>query len=261
VVLRHELSVLRRQTRRPQLAATDRAFLTASRLLPRSSWRSFFVTPTTWLRWHRRLVARRWTYSGCGGRRPIGGDVRAPVLRLAPENTRWGYQRIVGELRGLVLSVSVTTVMKILRQAGFGPAGERSGPVCLRNSETISSSRATRPDAYARMTAASGQRCFLPSEAPSSSTHHRRSLNAATRAGVRTELARCRRHGLGRLPHVDVDDFDGVVAVAQPVPDGDFRLHVSGGIGGTCAQALASRFCGFPFERPVLPLVRTFARF
>ena len=46
VVLRHELSVLHRQTRRPQLTATDRVFLAAaSRLLPRSSWRSFFVTP------------------------------------------------------------------------------------------------------------------------------------------------------------------------------------------------------------------------
>jgi putative transposase len=127
VVLRHELSVLRRQTRRPQLTATDRVFLTAaSRLLPRSSWRSFFVTPTTLLRWHRRLVARRWTYTARRGRPPIGGDVRALVLRLARENPRWGYQRIVGELRGLGLSVSATTVRKLLRQAKLGPAGERS---------------------------------------------------------------------------------------------------------------------------------------
>jgi transposase InsO family protein len=127
VVLRHELSVLRRQTRRPQLTAADRVFLAAaSRLLPLSSWRSFFVTPTTLLRWHRRLVARRWTYSARRGRPPIGGDVRTLVLRLARENPRWGYQRIVGELRGLGLSVSATTVRKILRQAGLGPAGERS---------------------------------------------------------------------------------------------------------------------------------------
>ncbi len=54
VVLRHALSVLRRQAHRPQLTTTDRVFLAAaSRLLPRSSWRSFFVTPTTLLRWHR----------------------------------------------------------------------------------------------------------------------------------------------------------------------------------------------------------------
>jgi putative transposase len=60
VVLRHELAVLRRQAGRPELRADDRVFLAAaSRLLPRSSWRSFFITPTTLLRWHRRLVAKR----------------------------------------------------------------------------------------------------------------------------------------------------------------------------------------------------------
>src|SRR6266516_4677733 len=62
-----------------------------------------------------------------GLRPPIGGDVHALVLRVERENPRWGYQRIVGELRGLGISVSATTVRKILRQAGLGPAGERSG--------------------------------------------------------------------------------------------------------------------------------------
>jgi putative transposase len=49
------------------------------------------------------------------------------VLRLARENPRWGYQRIVGELRRLGLRVSATSVRKILRQAGLGPAGKRAG--------------------------------------------------------------------------------------------------------------------------------------
>ena len=128
VVLRHELSVLRRLTRRPQLTTSDRVLLAAaSRLLPRSSWRSFLVTPATLLRWHRRLVARRWTYEGRTGRPPIGGEISVLVLRLARENPRWGYQRIVGELHGLGLAVSATTVRKILRQAGLGPVGERAG--------------------------------------------------------------------------------------------------------------------------------------
>jgi transposase InsO family protein len=128
VVLRHELSVLRRQARRPQLTMADRVLLAAaSRLLPRSNWPSFMVTPATLLRWHRRLVARRWTYGGRCGRPPIDAEIRSLVLRLARENPRWGYQRIVGELNGLGIAVSATTVAKILRQAGLGPVGERSG--------------------------------------------------------------------------------------------------------------------------------------
>jgi hypothetical protein len=45
------------------------------------------------------------------------------VLRLARENSRWGYERIVGELAGVGVRVSATTVAKILRQAGVSPAG------------------------------------------------------------------------------------------------------------------------------------------
>jgi transposase InsO family protein len=128
VVLRHELLVLRRQAGRPQLRTSDRLLLTAaSRLLPRSCWESFLVTPATLLRWHRRLVARRWTYASRTGRPPIGGEIRELVLRLARENARWGYPRIAGEINGLGLNVSATTVRKILREAGIGPAGSRGG--------------------------------------------------------------------------------------------------------------------------------------
>jgi len=121
VVLRHELSVLRRQVARPELRPADRIFLAAaSRLLPRASWRAFFVTPATLLRWHRRLVARRWTHPARVGRPPIGREIRELVLRLARENPRWGYQRIAGELGGRGFAVSATTVRKLLGQALWG---------------------------------------------------------------------------------------------------------------------------------------------
>jgi putative transposase len=129
VVLRHELAILRRQVGRPQLQPADRAFLAAaSRLLPRRRWNSFLVAPETLLRWHRRLVARRWTYpSGQPGRPRIGDEIRELVLLLARENPRWGYRRIVGELAGLGIQISATTVRKLLREAGLGPAGRRGG--------------------------------------------------------------------------------------------------------------------------------------
>jgi transposase InsO family protein len=61
------------------------------------------------------------------GRPPIRHDIHALVLRLARENPRWGYQRIVGELKGLGLVVSATSVRTWLRGAGLGPAGTRRG--------------------------------------------------------------------------------------------------------------------------------------
>jgi putative transposase len=112
LVLRHELSILRRHARRPQLRETDRLFLAAlSRALPRRTWSAFSVSPRTLLRWHQRLVARRWTYPhrqpGCP---PVGREVEALVVRLARENQAWGYRRIVGELRGLGFTVSASSV-------------------------------------------------------------------------------------------------------------------------------------------------------
>ena len=127
LVLRHELSILRRQVSRPRFEPRDRLVLAAlSRVLLRCSWRAFLVRPETLLRWHGRLVARHWTYPHRRpGRPPIAGEVRELVLRLARENTSWGYVRIAGELRRLGIDVSATLVRNILRAAGVPPSPER----------------------------------------------------------------------------------------------------------------------------------------
>jgi putative transposase len=127
-VLRHELAVLRRQVARPRLDESGRVFLAAaSRLLSGASRPSFFVRPETLLGWHRHLVRRRWTYAGRQPGRPsVPADTRELVLRPARENLRWGYQRIVGELAGVGVRVSATSVAKTLREAGLPPANVRA---------------------------------------------------------------------------------------------------------------------------------------
>ncbi len=127
LVLRHQLRVLERQVGRAQLQPADRALLAAfSGALPRRAWSSFLVTPATLLRWHRELVARRWTYPHRRPGRPATPDVvRELVLRLARENPGWGYRRIQGELVGLGVSLAASTVWQILRREGIEPAPRR----------------------------------------------------------------------------------------------------------------------------------------
>jgi len=129
LVLRHQLRVLRRQVKRPVYRHMDRALLSAaSRILPKGRWGAFLVRPETLLRWHRSLVARKWTRPHRPPGRPaIDQEVRKLILQMARENPRWGYMRIKGELGKLGIHVSATSVAMLLRRAGAGPAPRR-GP-------------------------------------------------------------------------------------------------------------------------------------
>lgn len=129
MVLRHQLHVLGRQVKRPVLRPHDRALLAAaSRVLPRGRWGSLFVRPETILRWHRALVSQRWTYPRRTGRPPKPTEIRRLVVRLAKENSTWGYRRIQGELKHLGIAIAPSTVWSILQQAGIDPAPRRAGP-------------------------------------------------------------------------------------------------------------------------------------
>jgi transposase len=128
LLLRHQLAVLERQVARPRLTPADRALLAAfSRVFPRKAWSSLFVKPGTLLRWHRELVARRWTYPHRRPGRPATPEeIRELVVRLARENPGWGYRRIQGELVGLGIKLAASTVWTILREEGIEPAPNRS---------------------------------------------------------------------------------------------------------------------------------------
>jgi putative transposase len=127
VVLRHELAILRRRTHRPLITWTDRLVLAAAnRPVPHGRWQSFIITPATLLAWHQRLVAKRWTHVRPPDRPPIRQEIRELVLRLARDNPRSGYRRIVGELNGVGVAVA-GTVRALLRNARLGPVGTRRG--------------------------------------------------------------------------------------------------------------------------------------
>jgi putative transposase len=129
VMLRHEVAVLRRQVARPALRPSDRAvFAGLSRLLGRRHQARFVVQPETFLRWHRELVRRRWTYAHRPGRPSLPAGTVQIVLCIARENSTWGYRRIQGELATMRITLAPSSVWAILSRHGIDRTPGRTGP-------------------------------------------------------------------------------------------------------------------------------------
>jgi hypothetical protein len=87
------------------------------------------VTPDTIMRWHKRLIAAKWSYpSKRVGRPGIMKLIRNLIVRMATDNSGWGYRRIQGELRKLDHRVARSTIANTLREHGIAPSPLRSSP-------------------------------------------------------------------------------------------------------------------------------------
>ena len=129
--LREENRILKGQLRGRRLRLSDderrRLAVFGQRLSRRILTRvATIVTPETILRWHRQLIARKWTYpTRRPGRPGVLKDIRRLVVRMAGENPGWGYTRIQGALRNLGHRVARSTIATILKAHGIPPSGER----------------------------------------------------------------------------------------------------------------------------------------
>lgn len=131
VFLREENRALKAQLAGRRLRLNDaqrRRLAVLGQRLGRSALREVatLVTPDTILRWHRELIARKWTYA----RRPRGrpalrAEIRRLAIRMATENPTWGYTRIQGALKNLGHRVARSTIAAVLKAEGIPPSGQR----------------------------------------------------------------------------------------------------------------------------------------
>ena len=125
-----ENRLLRRQlgTGRPRLTDDDRRRLAARAYrVGRAALQEIatIATPDTLLRWHRQLIARKWSYARRPGRRGVLLAIRRLVVRMAEENPTWGYTRIQGALKNVGHRVGRSTIRRILKAAGLPPVPQR----------------------------------------------------------------------------------------------------------------------------------------
>jgi putative transposase len=130
VYLIEENRLLRRQLGGSRLRFTDddrRRLAARAYRVGRAALRRIatVATPDTLLRWHRQLIARKWTYARRAGRRGVLIGIRQLVIRMATENPTWGYTRIQGALKNVGHCVGRSTVRRILKAGGLPPVPQR----------------------------------------------------------------------------------------------------------------------------------------
>jgi hypothetical protein len=156
LVLRHENAVLRRHTDQMRYEPGDRAWFAAlARFIPRQCWAEVFpMTPATLLAWHRKLAARRYDTSKRRkpGRPPTTRSIARLAVRLARENSLWGYRRIHGELMKLGFPSARRPSMRSSAPRGSirrrAARARRGGSSCT-----------PRPPGYSRWTSCTWIRC------------------------------------------------------------------------------------------------------
>ena len=126
IASRHQVEVLTRSPRRPDLRPADRLLWSwLSRTWP--DWRRHvvIVQPDTVVRWHRTAWRRYWRWTSRGGKRGrprIEAELAALIRRMSRENPRWGHMRVLGELRTLGYRVSLQTVRRYRQDVPRDPA-------------------------------------------------------------------------------------------------------------------------------------------
>lgn len=127
--LKAENCALRHRLGGRRIVFTDaerRTLGTLAKRLGRKALRDLdpIVTPDTLLRWHRELVARKWTFLHLRrpGRPRTSGEIEQLVVRMATENPSWGYSRIFGALSNLNINVGRGTIQRILKDHLIEPA-------------------------------------------------------------------------------------------------------------------------------------------
>ena len=137
IMLRQQVRILQRTiSSSPRISKPEKLILTAIANQMKQSTTGFHnrlqhcllvFKPDTLLKWHRELVKRKWTFRRRkqGGRPRIDPELEVLIVRIAQENTRWGYNRIHGELVKLGFDLDSKTVRNVLKRNGIPPAPKR----------------------------------------------------------------------------------------------------------------------------------------